>query len=151
MTNTKMTNTSSRGFVIAIDALLALLILFSILSLSFDALQRDGRELGMEQQMSLLAYRTGMVLEQSGMASKAVITNSTTSIREFLNGFPSSICASVTVYPTPDTNEAAFIVAKSGCSTLAGEQETYRQGFMVASPPDANMYVSMIQVWVNRT
>ncbi len=138
-----------KGFVIAIDALLSLVVLFVILSLAFETVQLNGGEWEIRRSLSVTAHFAASTLEQSSLLSRAVLTDNTTGIRTFLNGFPTSLCGSVSAFPSPDSNEAVFSVSKSGCSTSIGEQETVTRGFMVQSPPDVNLYVAKVTLWVN--
>ncbi|MEK6902653.1 MAG: hypothetical protein AABX02_03655 [archaeon] len=140
----------TRGFVIAIDALLSLIILFSMIGLAFSAFDHSGGEWNERFRLSSFAHHAGVTLESSSYLSRAVTLDSTTGVQSFLDSFPQNMCGSVAVYPSPDTNTADFIVSKNGCSSITGESEVVSQGFMVASPPDVNLYVARITVWVNQ-
>ncbi len=142
---------STRGFVIAIDSLLSLLVLFTILSLAFDSLHRDGSEWQTQQRLSIIAEKVGETLEQSRIFSRAVISNNTSDIRTFLNSLPANLCASVSAYASPSSSTRVFTVSKSGCTSAIGQQEVANRGIVVASPPDANVYVAKISVWVNQS
>ncbi len=144
MTLNKKTN---RGFVIAIDALLALTVLFVIISLAFDASTSKGSDVRQELILRLFAENAALTFEQSPALSRAVILNNTTEVRSYINGWPTSICGSVAVFPSPDQNLPAFIVTKSGCTTFAPQVERVRHSFIVVSPPDANMYVVEVATW----
>lgn len=140
----------TKGFVIAVDALLAAVVLFSLLTLAFDTMKQDGTEWQVTRTLEMLAHHTGDALEVSGTLSRAVALNNTNKVREFLDGLPYNSCASVTVRPSPDSNQTIFTVSKSGCSSLLGESVRVTRGFIVASPPDANMYVATVSTWLNR-
>ena len=142
---------NARGFVIAIDSLLSLLILFTVLSLAFDTLHRDGSDWQTQRRLSILAEKMGEVLEESHIFSNAVIGNDTSDVRTFLNALPTTLCASVSAYATPTSTSRVFTVSKSGCTSAIGQQESVNRGIMVASPPDANLYVANITVWVNQS
>ena len=139
-----------KGFIISVDALLAAVILFSLLTLAFDTLQQDGADWQTQRNLSMLAYKSGETLEISGALSTAVITNNTTQVRTFLDGLPFNICASVSVKSDPDATQKVFLVSKSGCGSIVGELVSASRGFVVASPPDANLYVATVSAWVNR-
>lgn len=143
-------NTRSRGFVIAVDALLALVILFSIIALAFSAYDRTGTEWSERYQLSAFAHHAGQTMESSHFLSRAIILDSSAEVQSFLDAFPGNLCGSVAVYASPDTNVAEFVVSKNGCSSVTGESEYVSRGFMVASPPDVNLYVARIGVWVNQ-
>lgn len=139
-----------KGFVISVDALLAVVVLFTLLTLSFDALKQDGSDWQVTHLLQRTAHHAGETLEVSGILSRAVGLNDTTSIRAFLDGLPHNICASVSVKNNPDANQPLFNVSKSGCSSLLGESVHVSRGFVYASPPDANLYVATLTTWVNR-
>ncbi len=140
----------NKGFVISVDALLAAVVLFSLLTLAFDTMKQDGTEWQITRTLELLSYHTGDALETSGVLSRAVTLNNTSEVREFLDALPYNNCASITVRASPDTNVSIFTVSKSGCSSLLGESVSVSRGFIVASPPDANLYVATISTWLNR-
>ncbi len=139
-----------KGFVIAIDALLSLVILFSLLGLAFEVSQQNGSEIIARNDLGRFAFHSGLAMEQSGMLSRAVIANNTNEVRTFLNAWPATLCGSVSMYNSPDSNTPVFVVSKSGCTLVLGEAETVQRGVMVPSPPDANLYVAKISAWVNR-
>ena len=136
-----------RGFVIAIDALLALTVLFVIISLAFDAASSRGTSIQQGVILQTFAEKAVLTLEQSRLLSRAVILNNTSEIRTFINGWPTSVCGSVSVFSSPDVNTASFVVAKSGCDVQSPQIERVRHSFIVASPPDANLYVVEVTIW----
>ena len=138
-----------KGFVFSFDALLALFILFMMITIAFDGLSHQGAEIAQRQRLRAFAHYASVALEESGELSKAVLSNNTSSIRTFLDSWPTGICGTVSVYPSPDTNNATFIVGKGNCTSSLGTQEVVRTGFIVPSPPDANVYVATIATWVN--
>jgi hypothetical protein len=140
----------TKGFVISVDALLSAVILFSLLTLAFDTLKQDGTDWQITRTLEILAHQSGEALEVSGTLSSAVILNNTNGVRTFLDGLPYNTCASITVRSSPDSNVNLFTVSKSGCTALLGESVSVSRGFMVASPPDANLYIANISTWLNR-
>ena len=83
--------TEPRGFVISIDALLGLLILFIIITLAFDSMVQQGGNFSQRQRLREFAFFAGVALEESNLLSKTVIANNSTSIRSFFDSWPSSI------------------------------------------------------------
>lgn len=140
----------NRGFIVSVDALLAAVILFSLLTISFDTLKQDGTNWQISRSLGMLAYKSGESLEMSGALHRAVIINNTNGVRSFLDGLPFNVCASVSVKNDPDSNVSIFSVSKSGCTSLLGESISVQRGFIVANPPDANLYVATITTWINR-
>ncbi|MBM3282148.1 MAG: hypothetical protein FJY86_02295 [Candidatus Diapherotrites archaeon] len=136
-----------RGFVIAVDALVSLAVLFVIITLAFDAASSADTSLRQENALRVFAEHAALTLEQSQLLARSVILNNTTSIRTYINGWPLSICGSVTVFPSPDVNTPTFIVTKSGCTLNSAQTEIVRHSFMVPSPPDVNMYVMEVSTW----
>lgn len=140
-----------RGFVIAVDALFALVIVFALIGLAFDSFSRDASAVAQHQQLVRFAESAGGSLEQSGIVGRAVIGNTTNELRAFLNAWPVSRCGSVSIYANPDTNTPTLVLARPGCGVIDGDVAYAHRGVMVANPPDANLYVVEIGVWVNST
>ncbi len=136
-----------RGFVIAVDALVSLAVLFVIISLAFDAASGPETSLRQENLLRVYGEHAAFTLEQSQLLMRGVILNNTTNIRAYLSGWPSSICGSVSVFPSPDVNTPTFIVTKSGCTLNSPQTEVVRHSFMVPSPPDVNMYIMEVSTW----
>ena len=137
----------SRGFVIAIDALVALAVLFVIVTLAFDAITPKGTSVEQGIILQDFAEHAAWALEQSPHLRRAVILNNTTDVRTFINGWPTAICGSVSVFSSPSTTTASFVVTKSGCTVQSPQTERVRHGFIVPSPPDANLYVMEVSAW----
>lgn len=133
--------------MIAIDALLALTILFVIITLAFDTATSRGTSLRQEIILQNFVENASLTLEQSQLLSRAVILNNTTNVRTHLNSWPSSICGSVSVFPSTDTNIPLFIVTKSGCTIQTPQTERVKHTFIVPSPPDANLYIMEVSAW----
>ena len=140
----------NKGFIVSVDALLAIVILFALLSLSFDSLKQDGGEARLQHMLGVLSYQSGKSLEVSGLLSDAVIADDTSGIRTYLDGLPFHLCGSVGVREDVDTNQFLFLVTKTGCSSSWGESVSSMRGFIVPSPPDANLHVAIVSVWFNR-
>ncbi len=140
----------TRGFVITVDAVLAAVILFTLLTISFDTLKRDGVDIQVQRELGVLSYKIGEALETSGALSNAALSNNTSQIRSFLDGLPFNMCASVSVKSEPHSTQTVFLVSKSGCSSIIGQSMSTSRGFVVPSPPDANLYVATISTWVNQ-
>lgn len=137
----------SRGFVIAIDALMALAVLFVLVTLAFEATTPRGDSLRQELILQQFSESAATALEQHPSLQRAVILNNTTEVRTLLNGWPSAICGSVTAFASPSDTTPVFVVTKSGCTIQSPQTERVRRGFVVPSPPDANLYVMEVAVW----
>lgn len=136
-----------KGFVIATDALLALAIVFALVSLAFETVNRSGGTIENEIGLQAFVEQAGLTLKTSQLASRAVILDNTTQLRTYVNAWPTAFCGSISVFSSPDENEATFIVTKSGCSTQNAAVERVRHSFVVPTPPDANMYVMEVAAW----
>lgn len=138
------------GFVISVDALLALFVLFMMIGIAFEGLNAAASATGQRAQLGAQAYYTALALEQSRMVSHAVIANNSSEIRSFFDSWPANLCGSVAVYPSTDNNQPIMVVTKSSCSSATGIEESVRTGVIVPSPPDANVYPIIVSVWVNQ-
>lgn len=138
---------SMRGFVIATDGLIALAILFALLGLAFNAASHQGEDLEQRSELRSFLEHATKTLEQAQLAQRAAILNSTTEIRSFVNAWPTSVCGKVELFPSVDTNTPLLFVTKSGCTTPNAGIELVRRGFIVPSPPDANLYVMEVSAW----
>ncbi|QQR92137.1 MAG: hypothetical protein IPJ89_03160 [Candidatus Iainarchaeum archaeon] len=139
-----------KGFVISVDALLALFVLFMMIGIAFETISQQGIDFGQRTRLREQAFYAGIALEQSRLIPKAVIGNNTTEIRSFLDSWPANVCASVSVYPDFDTNAPTLVVSKSSCTSATGIQERASNGVIVSSPPDANLYKVIVTTWVNQ-
>ncbi len=140
----------NKGFVIAVDVLLGLLVLFIIITLSFSLVQQTGGDVQTQVRLKSFAENAAATLENSRDVSLAVASDNTARIRSFLNSFPVSICGKISVYPSPDVNVPILAVSKTGCASSTGAEESVRRGIIVPNPPDVNLYVALVSVWVNR-
>lgn len=137
----------ARGFVIAIDALVALAVLFVIVTLAFETITPKGTNLEQELVLQRFAEHAALSLEQSPQLRRAVILNNTTDVRAYINSWPTAFCGSVSVFSSPSSTTASFVVTKSGCTTQSPQIERVRRGFIVPSPPDANLYIMEVSAW----
>lgn len=138
------------GFVISVDALLALFVLFMMIGIAFEGLSTESSRGGQHTQLEAQAYYTALTLEQSRIIPRAVISNNSTEIRNFLDSWPANLCGSVVVFPSPDNNLPLMVVTKTSCTSVTGIEESARTGVMVPSPPDVNVYPVVVSTWVNQ-
>ncbi|MDP2665971.1 MAG: hypothetical protein Q8P05_00505 [Candidatus Diapherotrites archaeon] len=138
---------SQNGFVIATDALLALAILFALVGLAFETINTPGTGLENQTVLRELVTRAAFALEQGQLLQEGVILDNTTPIRSVIDAWPATLCGSVQVFSSPDSNIAAFIVTKTGCVLQTAGVERVRHGFIVPTPPDANFWVVEVTAW----
>ena len=143
----KQEKISSKGFIISLDALVALSVLLSVLMLSSFYLSqaqytaKNGIILK-ENAIDILS-----TLEKNGVLEEAVATDKPAPIRSFLNKLPDSICADLSIYNSTDLNSAVMDVLRPGCQKNFTESATLNGSFIVQEANDANFYIARSTVW----
>lgn len=135
-----------RGIVISMDALIALLVLLMILTVTNGYL--SGIQ-ATEKNSLLLKEQTGdvaTVLEKNGFLEEAVKTGQVSDIRSYLNKLPNSICAETIAFEAVDRN-IVFSVLKPGCTQSLGETSSVNRGFIVHDI-QTKFYYARVTAWV---
>ena len=103
------------GFVISIDALIALVLLLSMFAAATAYYGGIRFEAGSSLALKQVASDSITVLEKSGKLEEAVLDDKVSEIRAFLNKLPKNICAEVNIYSQSDLGSPLLL-------SLAGMQ-----------------------------
>ena len=138
---------SGKGFIISLDALVALSILLSVLMLSSFYLGQAQYSAANSLILKENAADILSTLEKNGALEEAVATDKPAPIRSFLNKLPDSICADLSIYGSTDLNSAVMDVLRPGCRKNFTDSATLNGSFIVQEGSDANFYIARAMVW----
>jgi len=135
-----------KGIVISMDALIALLVLIVILTLTNGYLngiqEAENRSLLLKEQASDIAT----VLEKNGFLEEAVKTGQVNDIRSYLNRLPNSICAETIAFEAVDQN-IVFSAVKPSCTQSSGEASSINRSFIM-NDTQTNFYYARVTTWI---
>jgi len=138
---------NSRGIVISLDALIALLIFFSIIASSifyFSQVHYDAKNSILLKESAMDAL---IVLEKSGTLEKAIQSNKVVGIRRFINKLPNSMCFDLSLFHESDLSNAIISFLKPGCKKNFIDSATFNRGFIVRNDFEAEFYIARITAW----
>ena len=140
-----------KGFVISIDAMLALviiLVMFAGITFYLSSIKFEAGTKVLLREMGMDAVTT---LEKNGTLETAVRTSNTTEISSFLSQMPNSICGDLKVFNESDLNNHIFLAAKSGCLKNFEDSATVNRSFVVRNGSDADMHLARMTIWYKVT
>ncbi len=136
---------NKKGFVISIDAMLALsvtLVLFIAAAFYLARVESSATPSLFLKEFSMDA---GTVLEKTRILENAVEKNSSVELSSFLNKLPQNVCLEVSIFNEDDLESAELTVLKNGCNANYAEKTSIKRGFLAGSPPQ--FYVARISAW----
>lgn len=136
-----------QGFVISLDALIALLVLLSLMVAASSYLAGIKHEAGSSLTLKEVAMDSITVLEKGGTLEKAISTDKVNEIRAFLNRMPANICGEINVYAETDLNNQIFTVLRPGCLKNFKELATIERSVVVENNGSADLYLAKINAW----
>ena len=129
-----------KGFVITLDAVLALLLMLTILLTITSTFSKVSSESWGNVHLRQLSFDTLTILEKSNMLNNAIKSNSSAEISDFLSReTPNNICMVLKIFRGQEAN---FIIAKGGCEQKS-EFQIARRSFVV----DKEFYFAEISTW----
>ena len=136
-----------KGVIVSLDALVAALVLITMISLSsFYLGQVDASE-----RSSTLLKETAMdtltSLEKSGKLEQSVQNSDPGRLREYVNRLPNSLCLDLSVYNSTDLSNPEFSVLREDCTKNFSSSSTINRGFAVRSGSSALLYVARLTAW----
>ncbi|PIN85562.1 MAG: hypothetical protein COV47_01490 [Candidatus Diapherotrites archaeon CG11_big_fil_rev_8_21_14_0_20_37_9] len=136
-----------KGVVISIDALMAVFIVLSVISISAYYFG----QVSYEEKSNLTLKETTMdlvtVLEKNGELNWAVENNRVNQLRVFMNKLPKSICTDLGIYEGSDLNNAQLSVVRPNCEKNFSESTTISRAFIVANNGTVDIYVARLTAW----
>ncbi len=138
---------TKKGFIISVDAFIALLLFFAIFAASTYYLgtakfSAKNTILLKESAMDALT-----VLEKNGSLEKAIKENKPNYIRGFANRLPASLCAEVSIFGQNNMAEPVMTVLKSGCKKNFTEPATINKSVAARTGNAADYYIARITAW----
>ncbi|MCK4884161.1 MAG: hypothetical protein KAS30_04780 [Candidatus Diapherotrites archaeon] len=135
------------GFIISLDALIAALVLITIISISvFNLGQIDYSE-----RNNLILKQNAMdfltVIEKNNYLEDSIINNRTNEIRIYMNKLPNSICFDLGIYSNSDYENPVLSLLKSGCVSDFSDSATLNRSFIVRQNEKLEIYFARVTVW----
>ncbi len=124
--------TTRRGFLFSLDALLALLVLFIVLSTAYSQLATVKRSAWADAGLSQTGADTLAVLAKSGRLTAALNGNS--SAAYYVIGYvPSGVCAQLRIFNASDNQQ--MLISKANCGNRTGPVRIARRTFIYNGNP----------------
>ncbi len=142
---------NKKGFVISLDAFVALLVLIIFIGTSVFFL---GEIEYRARNSNLLKETAGdaiTVLDKTGALETSVEDKSTIEIRSFLNSLPYNLCAEVFVYSETDLKNPVFVVLRTDCAKTFDDLAVIKRSFFTESDGNLNFYLAEMKMWVRET
>ncbi|AJF60497.1 MAG: hypothetical protein J4224_00055 [Candidatus Diapherotrites archaeon] len=137
----------SRGFIVSLDAVIAVFIFFIVLVSILFFLGRVGSSSFKALALKEFSADALTVLEKSGRLEKAVNENKSAELRQFLNKLPFNVCAEVKLFEQSDLANPFMSVKKPGCNVSPDEIIVLRSSFVVQQGADSNFFLAEINSW----
>ena len=138
---------NQKGFVSTIDALIALLVFFSIFMASSFYLSNAKSTANNSILLKESAMDALTVLEKSGTLEKAINSNNPNGIRSFENRIPNSICIEVQIFSETDLTTPKMSVLRGGCKKNFIDSATFNRAFIARNGTSANYFIARITAW----
>jgi len=136
---------NNKGFVISIDAMLALSVMLVLFIAAAFYLAQVKSSATPSLFLKEFSMDTGMVLEKTSLLKNAIEKNSSTELSSFLNKLPKNVCLEVSIFNKDNLESAEITVLKSGCNADYSEKTSIKRGFLAGSPPE--FYIARISAW----
>jgi len=115
-------NKLSKGFVITLDLIIAIFIVFSLLTISIHYLNLQNQEKNY-LYLQTLAQDSLTSLEKSNILTNTISNKTSKDLRVFVNNLPANICGSIVVY---DSTKSTVSVEKRECYASSDKVTMYR-------------------------
>jgi len=140
-----------KGFVISLDALIALLIFAVLIGTSAFYLEQAQAEARNSTLLKEAASDVLTVLDKTLVLETAIEDGSTTGIMSFLGKLPYNMCGEVLIYKNSDLSSIEVSVLRQGCSKTFDEVATVKRDFFVESNGSLEFYIAELKAWVRET
>ena len=137
-----------KGFIISIDAIIALLIAFAMLvsiSANFSVSKHSSLA---DEKLSAVSKDVLTVLEKSGKLENAVVENKNKELGKYLNKTSENLCFEISVFDFDDNSSALSAVAKKDCKKNQTEVSVLstKRSFFVAD--NEKFYWAELKSWI---
>jgi len=138
---------NAKGIVISIDALIALMLILVIFTLSAIYLG----EVNFVAKNSLILKENAMdaitIIEKNLELEKAVKNNDIRGLRKFANSLPNNLCIDLDIYSENDLSNAVLSLLKPGCKKNFIDSATFNRSFIVRDNLQTDFYLAKITIW----
>lgn len=136
-----------RGFVFSIDGLIALLIMASLILISYTFLANLSFEEIDRQELKSFGENSLAIFEKTIDLEYTVRADSTQHIKTTMNRMPYSICMELELYASTDLNNTVASVSREGCTNIKQNKITLFRTFYSGNTPNLNLYLAELNVW----
>lgn len=140
---------NSRGIIISVDALLAILIVLSLLGLATFYFG----QIGFEAQNSLYLKKVGMdvlsVMEKNEVLEDIIENDTIVLAKPFLEALPHNICGEIKIYEYNDTETVKLSTVKKDCKKSKQEIASIKRSFVrkLGSSANVQVYLAEVNTW----
>lgn len=136
---------NNKGFVITLDAILALFVLGAMTAMMFWYLSAANYSANGDNYLKELSMDSLTVLEKSGKLASAVDENNLSEIRSFLSNLPRQMCAEILIYRAGEN--LPVLAAAGDCGGRGNENASVKRGFVVQSEQSQVFYAAEMNSW----
>ncbi len=132
-----------KGFIISIDAVIALIISFALLvAISGNFAESKFSSLN-ETKLALISEDVLTVLEKSGKFEEAVKENKNKEISKYLNKTTKNLCFELNIYDYDNNSSALNTTSKKGCKKNALTEISTKRSFFYGE----KFYWAELKAW----
>ncbi len=135
-----------KGFIISIDAVIALLIAFAMLVSISTHFSASKHGFLADEKLSAVSKDVLTVLEKSGKLEEAVMENKNKELGKYLNKTSKNLCFELSVFDFDDDSSAFSSATKKGCKKNTGSVLSTKRSFFV--PKNEKFYWAELKSWV---
>jgi len=136
-----------KGFVISFDALIAILVLLTMVVVATSYFGKARFEAGSSLALKGAAMDAITVLEKSGKLEEALADNKSSPVRPFLNRLAYNLCVELRAYPETDLNNHSLLVLRPGCKRNFGDLATAKRSIFVEEGSNPGFYLAELDAW----
>ena len=138
---------SKKGFVFSIDGLIALLIMATLILISYTFLANLNFEEIDRQELKSFGENSLAIFEKSIDLEYTIRADSTQRIKTVMNRMPYSVCMDLELYASSDLNNTVVSVSREGCTNINQNKITLFRTFYSGNTPNLNLYLAELNVW----
>ena len=143
----KNSNSGVKGFVFSIDGLIALLILATLILISYTFLANLNFDEINRQELKNFGENTLAILEKNKDLEFTIRADNTQHIKSFINRAPYTTCISLNIYAISDLNNTVVSVSREGCTNVNQNKTTLFRTFYSGNTANMSLYLAELNLW----
>jgi len=136
----------TKGFIISLDALLALLLTLVMIGTSVYYLSGTNYDSYNSNYLKEISMDSLTVLEKSGTLEETVKEDSSDELRILLNKLPYQICGELLLFESTDLDNAVIVVSRSDCEKSYLNFASTKRSFVV-NDGSVGYYLAEMNTW----